>query len=52
MPKKKPIPKHPPSLGEMPTKSLFHSIRADLKEKAKSSGLAYPQIPSKPRKSR
>ena len=52
MPKKKPIPKHPPSVADMRTKDLLRSIRTDLEEKAKQSGLAFPQVPPKPHKSR
>lgn len=54
MPKKKPKPEPTgtPTLGEMPTKDLLRSIRQDLEENAKRSGLARTEHPPKPPKSR
>ena len=52
MQKKKPKPPaHPPSLGDLSTKDLLRSIRADLDEEAKRAGLARSE-PLKPKKSR
>ncbi len=59
MPKKKPPkepPHGPPSLADLRTKDLLRSIRDDLAEQAKKSGLVgQPETPPdqpKPRRSR
>jgi hypothetical protein len=56
VPKKKPKSKEPsaqpPSLADMGSKDLLRSIRDDLADKAKQAGLAQPESPIKPAKSR